>query len=73
MRAGFAALLAASALLLPGCIRLKNPPDATALKGESLPKVVVPDKWVSPSGTGDVTDNWLTSFHAAECSFALEI
>jgi len=48
MRVRFAAALLAAALLVPGCIRLKNPPDATALKGESLPKVVVPDKWASP-------------------------
>jgi NodT family efflux transporter outer membrane factor (OMF) lipoprotein len=71
MRAGFAASLAMSALLLPGCIRLKNPPDATALKGESMPKVAVPEKWVGPAGTGDVTDNWLVSFRDDELSAAV--
>jgi outer membrane protein, multidrug efflux system len=71
MRVGFAASVAMCALLLPGCIRLKNPPDATALKGESLPKVVVPDKWVSQSGGGDVTDNWLTSFHDDQLTAAV--
>jgi outer membrane protein, multidrug efflux system len=45
-----------------GCI-LKKPPDAATLKGESLPKVAVPDKWVGASGAGEVTDNWLSSFH----------
>jgi len=71
MRAGFVASLAVGALLLPGCIRLKNPPDATALKGEGLPKVVVPDKWVSPAGPGDTTDNWLTSFHDDQLTAAV--
>src|SRR5262245_225244 len=71
MRAGFAASLAMGALLLPGCIRLKNPPDATALKGESLPKVVVPEKWVSPSGAGDVANNWLGSFNDDQLNSAV--
>ena len=71
MRVRLAASLLAAALLWPGCIRLKNPPDATALKGESLPKVVVPDKWVSPSGAGDVGDNWLTSFHDDQLTAAV--
>src|SRR4029453_903095 len=71
MRVRLAASLLAAALLWPGCIRLKNPPDATALKGESLPKVVVPDKWVSPSGAGDVGENWLTSFHDDQLTAAV--
>jgi multidrug efflux system outer membrane protein len=65
------ASLAAIALTTGGCIRLKNPPDATALKGESLPKVVVPDKWVSPAGAGAVADNWLTSFHDEQLTAAV--
>jgi outer membrane protein, multidrug efflux system len=71
MRAGFAASIALGAMLLPGCIRLKNPPDAPTLKAESLPKVVVPDKWVNASGAGDVTDNWLTSFHDDQLTAAV--
>ena len=71
MRRGFAASLALFALVAPACIRLKNPPDAPTLKTESMAKVAVPDKWVSPSGTGDVTDNWLTSFHDDQLTAAV--
>ena len=71
MRVGFAASLALFALVAPGCIRLKNPPDAPTLKTESMAKVAVPDKWVSPSGAGDVTDNWLTSFHDDQLTAAV--
>ncbi len=71
MRRGFAASLALFALVAPGCIRLKNPPDAPTLKTESMAKVAVPDSWVSPSGTGDVTDNWLTSFHDDQLTAAV--
>ncbi len=64
--------LVAVALASGACIRLKNPPDATALKGESLPKVVVPDKWVSPGATsGEVSDNWLVSFNDNQLNAAV--
>jgi multidrug efflux system outer membrane protein len=53
-----------------GCI-LKKPPDAATLKGESLPKVAVPDKWVGASGAGEVTDNWLASFHDDQLAAAV--
>jgi outer membrane protein, multidrug efflux system len=53
-----------------GCI-LKKPPDAATLKGESLPKVAVPDKWVGASGAGEVTDNWLSSFHDDQLAAAV--
>ena len=69
---GLAAGLAATVLVsTAGCIRLKNPPDAPTLKTESMAKVAVPDKWVSPSGTGDVTDNWLTTFHDDQLTAAV--
>ena len=71
MRVGFAASLAFVVLLAPGCIRLKNPPDTPTLKGQSMPKVAVPDKWVTPSGAGDVTDNWLTTFHDDQLTAAV--
>ena len=71
MRVGFAASLALFALVAPGCIRLKNPPDAPTLKTESMAKVAVPDAWVSPSGTGEVTDNWLTTFHDDQLTAAV--
>src|SRR5690349_10738858 len=71
MRVGFAASLALFALLAPGCIRLKNPPDTPTLKTESMSKVAVPDKWTSPSGTGESTDNWLASFHDDQLTAAV--
>jgi len=71
MRARFAASLVLFALVASGCIRLKNPPDTPTIKTESMAKVAVPDKWVSPSGTGDVTDNWLTSFHDDQLTVAV--
>ncbi len=71
MRSGFAASLAVCALLWSGCIRLKNPPDAPTIKTESMPKVAVPEKWVSPSGAGEITDNWLTSFHDDQLTAAV--
>jgi len=63
--AAIATLLAGS-----GCI-LKKPPDAATLKGESLPKVAVPDTWVGASGAGEVTDNWLASFHDDQLAAAV--
>jgi outer membrane protein, multidrug efflux system len=64
--------LAAFALTLAsGCV-VKSPPDATALKGESMPKVVVPQGW---SGTvasaGEVGDNWLASFQDEQLNAAV--
>lgn len=60
-------------LVSAGCIRLKNPPDATALKGESMPKVVVPENWVAPgaAAAGDVGDNWLVSFNDPQLTAAV--
>jgi NodT family efflux transporter outer membrane factor (OMF) lipoprotein len=71
MRIGFTVSLVAFALLGSGCIHLKNPPDTPTLKTESMPKVAVPDKWVTAPGAGDVTDNWLTTFHDDQLTAAV--
>ena len=54
--------IAASALLAASCA-LKTPPDAAAIKKESMAKVDVPGAWkaVQPVA-GIVTDNWLATF-----------
>lgn len=71
MKVRLAASLAVCALLWSGCIRLKNPPDQPTIQGESMSKVAVPDKWVGSSGAGDITNNWLTSFHDDQLSAAV--
>jgi multidrug efflux system outer membrane protein len=57
---------AAAALLLlavSGCIKLRKPPDAAALKTESMPTVALPPAWIAAKTTGGpVQDNWLASF-----------
>ena len=56
------AAVAAVALLLPACA-LKTPPDANAIKAESMAKVGVPVTWKAvPPVAGIVTDNWLATF-----------
>ncbi len=57
-----AALMLIMLTSVAGCV-LNNPPDATAIKGESLPTVVLPDGWTAPgAGAGTVADNWLATF-----------
>ena len=54
---------AASALLAAGCA-LNDPPDAAAIKQESMAKVDVPVAWKAvPQVAGIVADNWLATFH----------
>lgn len=54
---------AAVVLLTSAGCRLKNPPDAAAIKAEALPTVQVPGQWTAPgAGPGTVADNWLGSF-----------
>ena len=36
-----------------------------------MPKVVVPEKWVAPSGAGDIANNWLASFHDDQLNAAV--
>src|SRR5918995_6799058 len=58
-----AAPLAAMAVMtMPACL-LRNPPDAAAIKAESMPSVVVPPQWAATAGgAGVVADNWLAGF-----------
>jgi len=63
--------LVTGGLLLAGCA-LKKPPDAAAIKGESMPKVAVPPQWTAAgAGTGAVTDNWVTTFHDEQLTAAV--
>ena len=52
-----------------GCV-LKNPPDAAAIKSESMPAVAVPGAWTRPAA-GTVADNWLSSFNDAQLAAAV--
>jgi NodT family efflux transporter outer membrane factor (OMF) lipoprotein len=58
-------------LAITGC-RLKNPPDAEAIKAEALPTVKVPGQWTAAgAGTGQVADNWLASFSDEQLTAAV--
>ncbi len=51
---------------------LKNPPDAAAIKAESMPTVAVPDAWNRPAAAaGTVADNWLVTFNDVRLSEAI--
>jgi NodT family efflux transporter outer membrane factor (OMF) lipoprotein len=61
-RLAFAALASAAGLLAAGCA-LNDPPDAAAIKKESMAKVDVPVSWkAAPQAAGIVADNWLATF-----------
>jgi NodT family efflux transporter outer membrane factor (OMF) lipoprotein len=64
-------LALASATLLPtiGCA-LKQPPDAAAIKEQSMPAVKVPPQW-SGLESGAVADNWLAAFRDDQLSAAV--
>ena len=67
-----AVLVAAALTLAPGCV-LKDPPDATTLKQEALPRVTLPGQWTAPGGVaGMVADNWLITFHDQQLSAVVE-
>ncbi len=66
-----AGLAAVALTLATGCV-VKSPPDATALKGESMPKVVVPPTWNGTVATpGEIGDNWLASFQDEQLNAAV--
>jgi NodT family efflux transporter outer membrane factor (OMF) lipoprotein len=49
-------------MTMAACL-LRNPPDAAAIKAESMPSVVVPPQWAATAGgAGVVADNWLAGF-----------
>lgn len=52
-----------------GCA-LKKPPDAAAIRSESMPAVAVPDAFTRPL-TGAPVDNWLATFHDDQLSAAV--
>jgi NodT family efflux transporter outer membrane factor (OMF) lipoprotein len=58
-------------LAIAGC-RLKNPPDAAAIKAEALPTVQVPGQWTAQgAGAGQVAGNWLASFSDEQLTAAV--
>jgi multidrug efflux system outer membrane protein len=68
--AGLCALVAL-VLTLPAC-RLKNPPDAAAIKEQALPTVQVPGQWTAAgAGAGHVSDNWLAAFSDEQLTAAV--
>ena len=57
---GFA--LSGALILFNGCA-LKKPPDRPAILKESVPGVLVPEKWKAPAGAdAKIADNWLARF-----------
>ena len=52
-----------------GCV-LKSPPDAAAIRSESMPAVAVPGTWTR-AATGTVADNWLSSFNDMQLAAAV--
>jgi outer membrane protein, multidrug efflux system len=65
-----AAVLAIAALPA-GCI-LRNPPDAAAIKAESMTHVAVPPQWTAAgAGASEVADNWLAGFHDDQLTAAV--
>ena len=70
-RLGFAVSILATVLTSSSCV-LKNPPDATAIKGEAMPKVQVPTVWTTRANVaGIVTDNWLSTFQDDQLTAAV--
>ena len=67
MRSRFPAAAAALLLLgVSGCT-LKAPPDAAAIRSESMPHASTPEHWVADAGApGEVADGWLASFASRE-------
>ena len=55
--------------LVAGCA-VKSPPDATALKAEAMPHVLVPPAWAT-GGPGAVGDGWVGSFGDAQLTAAV--
>jgi outer membrane protein, multidrug efflux system len=66
--------LAAVIAMLPltsACV-LKKPPDAAALKAESMPRVAVPAQWTAAgAGAGAVSGNWLVTFRDDQLTAAV--
>jgi len=56
-----AAAAIAAFLIAPACA-LKTPPDAAALKAESMANVAVPETWRAGGGPGPITAQWAAGF-----------
>ena len=58
--------------VLPAACILRNPPDAAAIKAESMTHVAVPPQWTAAgAGAGEVADNWLAQFHDDQLTAAV--
>jgi NodT family efflux transporter outer membrane factor (OMF) lipoprotein len=69
---GRAAIVLIAGLLLLDACALKSPPDTAAIKELSMPKVVVPAAWTAQgAGAGEVSGNWLTTFHDDQLTAAV--
>ena len=68
--ASHAAVLAIA--VLPAACILRNPPDAAAIKAESMPHVAIPAQWTAAgAGAGEVGDNWLAGFRDDQLTAAV--
>jgi outer membrane protein TolC len=71
MRTLAAPIVAVQLLIATGCV-LKNPPDAQAIKDQSMPELTLPGQWTAAgAGPGAITDNWLSSFRDDQLSHAV--
>jgi NodT family efflux transporter outer membrane factor (OMF) lipoprotein len=58
-------------LIVTGCV-LKDPPDAQAIKDQSMPELTLPGQWTAAgAGSGAITDNWLSGFRDDQLSHAV--
>src|SRR3954451_16607993 len=58
-----------AALLVASCA-LKTPPDAAAIKAESMAAIKVPEQWKGVTSAA-AADNWLTTFHDDQLTAAV--
>ena len=65
-----AAAALAAFLIAPACA-LKTPPDAAALKTESMPNVAVPETWRAGGGPGAVVVQWAAGFRDEQLVVAI--
>ena len=66
------ALALVSAVVAVGCI-LKKPPDAAAIKNESMPSVTLPAQWAAQASTPGavVSANWVSTFRDDQLAAAV--
>jgi NodT family efflux transporter outer membrane factor (OMF) lipoprotein len=58
--------------VMPAACILRNPPDAAAIKAESMTHVAVPPQWTAAgAGAGEAADNWLVEFHDDQLTAAV--